>query len=366
MSSRVIERLDAEIARAEGVLEREYLKSRRAAALARHGQFAEARFALAGLRSQGQRLRNPILWAWIALVDGLIDHCETLTPAAREKFSRAHELAVESGDAGVQAEAAAWLAVADLNANDIAATVTHAAEAVRLAAADAHAAQARAALVIGDAWRFAGEDATAQRWYARVRQHAAAEGDLSMVSMLLHNMAAFRAYRISLDDAFGHGDKAEAQRVLLEAESTGNYDAGVGNAQLVAQVPLLRAQLMTVLGRHDEAIALIDGQLPRARAEGQAHREARYLADAAHAEVQLGRIDEATRRLRAIQAVLPLMSEVDDLAATHARLAGVMQALGRTEQAASHRASADEARAAHEAEQKRWRDALGGAGLGEP
>src|SRR5262249_36608358 len=162
------------------------------------------------------------------------------------------------------AEAAAWLAVADLNANDIASTATHASEAVRLAAPDAHAAHARAALVIGDAWRFAGEDAIAQRWYHRVRPSAPAGGGISRGGMRLHNMAAFRAHRISLDDAFGHGDKVEAQRVLMEAESTGNYDEGVGNAQLLAQVPLLRAQLMTVLGRHDEAIALIDGQLPRA------------------------------------------------------------------------------------------------------
>jgi tetratricopeptide (TPR) repeat protein len=365
MPSRVIERLDAEIARAEGVLEREFLKARRASALARHGQFAEARFALAGLRSQGQRLRNPVLTAWIALVDGLIDHCESLTPAARDKFRRAHELAVASGDAAMQAEAAAWLAVADLNANDRDATVAHASEAVRLAAPDAHAARARAALVIGDTWRFAGEDTLAQAWYQRVRQSAAAEGDLSMISMLLHNMAAFRAYRISLDDAFGHGDRAEAQRVLLEAESTGNYDAGVGNAQLVAQVPLLRAQLMTVLGQFEEAIALIDAQLPRARAEGQAHREARYLADAAHAEIRLGRLDEAARRLRAIQAALPLMSEADDLAGTHARLAGITQALGRAEQAEAHRASAQAHRAAHEAEQKRWCDALRDAGLAD-
>ena len=366
MPSRLIDRLDAEIARAEGVLEREFLKARRAAALARHNQFAEARFALAGLRSQGQRLRNTALAAWIALVDGLIDHCESLSTGAREKFARAHALAAEAGDAAVQAEAAAWLAVADLNANDIAATVAHASEAVRLAPADAHAARARAALVVGDTWRFAGEDAIAQAWYQRVRQSAAAEGDLSMVSMLLHNMAAFRAYRISLDDAFGNGDQAEAQRVLMEAESTGNYDAGVGNEQLVAQVPLLRAQLMTVLGQFEPAIALIDAQLPRARSEGQAHREARYLADAAHAEVRLGRLEEATRRLRAIQQALPLMSEVDDLAATHARLAGVLQALGRDEQAQAHRASAQRHLEEHEAEQALWCEALRDAGLAQP
>ena len=362
--SRLIERLDAQIAQAEGVFERECLKSRRAATLARHGQFSEARFALAGLRSQSQRLRNPVLFAWVALVDGLIEHCETLAPTAREKFRRAFDLAAATDDPGLQAECAAWLAICDLNANDVEATVAHAAEAIRVAPADAHAARARVSLVIGNAWRFAGDDVRAQPWYQRARQDAAAEGDVSLVSIMLHNMAAFRAGRISLDDAFGRADAGDAQRVLLEAESTGNYDAGVGNDKLMAEMPLMRAQLMTVLGRHDEAIALIDAQLPRARAEGQANREARFLADALFAEVRLGRLDEATRRLRLIQTVLPLMTESDDLAAAHARLAASLHALGREEQAAAHRAQAEAALAQHVQEQARWSDALKGAALG--
>ena len=362
--TRLIERLDAQIAQAEGVFERECLKSRRAATLARHGQFSEARFALAGLRSQSQRLRNPVLSAWVALVDGLIEHCESLAPSARDKFRKAYELASATDDAGLQAEAAAWLAICDLNADDIEATVRHAAHAIRVAPADAHAARARVSLVIGNAWRFAGDDARAQPWYLRARQDAAAEGDVSLVSIMLHNMAAFRAGRIGLEDAFDRADAADAQRVLLEAESTGNYDAGVGNDKLMAEMPLMRAQLMTVLGRYDEAIALIDAQLPRARAEGQAHREARFLADALHAEARLGRVGEAARRLRLIQTVLPLMTESDDLAATHARLATALQALGRTELAQAHRAQADAALARHLAEQARWIEALKAADLG--
>jgi hypothetical protein len=365
-SSRVIERLDAEIARAEGVLEREFLKARRAAALARHGQFGEARFALAGLRSQSQRLRNRVLSAWVVLVDALVEHCESLAPTAREKFVRAHEMAVAAADAMVQAESAAWLALADLNASDREATVAHASEALRVAAPDAHSARGRAALVVGDAWRFAGEDALAQRWYAAVRRHAMADGDFSLVSMLLYNMAAFRAYNIALADAFGQADATEAQRVLLEADSTGNFDAGVGNAQLAAQVPLLRAQLMTVLGDYAGAISIIDAELPRGRVEGQAHREARYLADAAYGEIKLGRTDEAAKRLRTLQASMRRLTEPDDLAATHARLEVVARALGHADQAEAHRADAQAARAAHEQEQARWREALHGAGLEKP
>jgi tetratricopeptide (TPR) repeat protein len=316
--SRLIDRLDAQIAQAEEVFERECLKSRRAAVLARHGQFAEARFALAGLRSQSQRLRNQVLSAWVAFVDGLIEHCESLSPAARAKFQRAYDLASTAGDADLHSLSAAWLAMADFNASDV--------------------------------------DATP--WYKLARQHAATEGDVSLVSVLLHNMAAFQAGRISLEGAFDRADLADAQRVLLEAESTGNYDAGVGNGQLMAEVPLLRAQLMTVLGQYDAAIALFDSQLPRARAEGQVHREARFLADAVFAEVKLGRLDEAARRLRAIAAVSALMTEHDDIAATHARLAAVTRALGRHEQADAHATQAEAALALHRAEQRRWAQAL--------
>jgi len=362
--SRLIERLDAQIAQAEEVFERECLKSRRASALARHGQFAEARFALAGLRSQSQRLRNPVLSAWVAFVDGLIEHCESLAPSARDKFRRAYELAATAGDAELHALCAAWLAIADFNANDVDATVAHTQEALRIAPADSHAARARAALVMASAWRVAGEDDRAIPWYKIARQHAATEGDVSLVSVLLHNMAAFQAGRISLEGAFDRADLADAQRVLLEAESTGNYDAGVGNGQLLAEVPLLRAQLMTVLGQYDAAIALFDSQLPRARAEGQVHREARFLADAVFAEVKLGRLDEAVKRLRAITAVLPLMTEHDDIAATHARLAVATRALGRDAQADAHATQAAAALEQHRDEQRRWASALAAVDFG--
>ena len=358
MPSRLLERLDGEIAQADDPFTRECLKARRACALARHGQFPEARFALAGLRSQAQRLRQPLLHAWVALVEGQIEHCERVGDGARERFAQARALAQEAGDAAVQAEAAAWLAVACFNDNDLPAMATHLDEALRLAAPDHHAVQARAGLVMADALRYAGDDEAALPWYAKVRHHATLEGDVTMVSMLLHNVAAFRAGRISLQDALGGADPADAQRVLMEADSTGNYDAGVGQVRLLAMVPLLRAQMMVVLGRHDEAIALLDAQLPRARQEGHEHREALYLAEAAYCEVKLGRRDEAAKRLRQIQPLVALVDEPDDQAAMHGRLAAVNRALDRADAAAQHDAAAQEALARYQAEQRRWAEAL--------
>ena len=41
----------------------------------------------------------------------------------------------------------------------------------------------------------------------------------------------------------------QARKALLEAESTANYDWGMGVASLSAMVPVIRAQLLVVLGR---------------------------------------------------------------------------------------------------------------------
>jgi hypothetical protein len=90
VSSRLIERLDGAITTAAEPLQREYLKAERAGALARLGLLADARFALSGLRTQNQRHRDTLLAAWIQLVDGQIDHFDSIAPHAAGKFQRAH------------------------------------------------------------------------------------------------------------------------------------------------------------------------------------------------------------------------------------------------------------------------------------
>eukprot|EP01035_Chromulina_nebulosa_P007574 gene7574-10229_t len=71
-------RLDLAIARCQVPLERECLKAERAGAMARHGRLADARFELAGVRSQSLRHRHPRLNAWVCMADGLIDHFESV------------------------------------------------------------------------------------------------------------------------------------------------------------------------------------------------------------------------------------------------------------------------------------------------
>lgn len=358
MLPRLVVRLDAAIAQAEMPLERECLKAERAGVLARLGLMQEARFALNGLRSQSQRHRSPRLKAWVWMVDGMVSYFEAIGPQAGQKFLRAHAIAAAADDAPMQALAAAWLAVCAFNASHLADLTLYAGTALRLAAADDHPTRARVGLVLADAYCFAGDDERSRQWYKTARLHAGADGDSTMMSFLLHNIAAMRAGRISLEDAFGRAKADEARHALMEIESTANYDGGAGAAALSAMVPMVRAWLMVVLGRFEEAIALFDTQLARVNAQGSAHRDARFVADRAWCHLGCGRPEQALADARMAERSIAAQFDPDDRAAAHARLARVLAACGEAADAARHQALAQQALLAHEAAQRDMKAAL--------
>jgi tetratricopeptide (TPR) repeat protein len=358
MNSRLIERLDRQIDEADDPCLRECLKAERAGVLARHGRIADARFALAGVRSQSHRLRNPALSAWVSLVEGLVEHFESVSPKAREKFLRARALAVSAGDRSLQALSAAWAANSAFNQSDYAALGELLREALALAGENDHVTRSRVSLVLMVAYEAAGDAEAAQRWFTEARMHANREGDVSMIGLLLHNLASARSGRIGLDHAFGRGDEAQARKVLLEIESGGNFDSGVGNQSLAAIVPIIRAQLFSAMDRHQDAISMFDAYLKKAIAEGMTPLEARIRADRAWCLWKVGRTTEALREARLVDGSAAALVDADDRAFAHARLAEIFSGLGRAEDATRHRALAEQALAEHQARQQELRALL--------
>jgi len=354
VATRLIERLDAAIGAAAEPLQREYLKAERAGAIARLGLLSDARFTLAGLRAQNSRHKDTLLSAWISLVEGQIEHFDTVAPKAVNKFQSALELAETAGNAPMQALASAWLATCAFNADDVPAIARHVAAALKLAAPDDHAARARVGLVLADTYRCGGDDVKSQTWYLRARAHASADGDSSTISAMLHNISAMRASQIALADAFGRADLDLARKALLEAESTANYDWGTGVASLSTMVPVTRAQLLVTLSRFEEAVCLFDEHIDRARREGMARRGARLLADRAWCHVRLGRVAQALADTRAAEAGVKGQRDADDRAAAYARLARIHRHGGRDKTADALQAKADTALAEHEAAQASW------------
>lgn len=350
--SRLLTRLDADIAAARLPTHAACLRLERAALLARLGRSAQARAEIEPVRGAFAAAPDATVSAWLQLADGLLDHFTDQAPGAFGKVQRAQALAAAAGQRPLQALATAWLAHLAYGRCDDEATVRCAAEALALAGPQDHAALARASLVVAYAWHLAGRAERARPWYGRAREHALAEGDDATLSALMHTQAALRGVAVRLADVFGPdavGAPPDARQAVLGAESSVAFDASIGARSLESLPALLRAQLFTVEGRHREGLALFEAYFEPAMAQGEQRMRAVYLADMAWCQAALGRAALAQRRFDEALGALDAVTDGDDRALALGRLAQVAQALGDARAPALH-AQARQALQAHRAQ----------------
>lgn len=360
--SRLMTRLDGAIAASANPVEAACHRAERAALLARHGRFDDARETLDRLHRQFDLAPNAMVSAWMSLAEGLMEHFSHLgSVAAHDRLQRAYALGAAGNDAALQALCAAWLAHMDYVQHDLDAMTLHVAQALQLAAPDHHAARARACLVAAQAYHFAQRLDLAQPWYAKAHAHATLEGDKQTVCALMHNKAWLGAHHARMADIFGHDASEAAQHIALSADSIQNYDRMVGTAALGALVPMLRAQVLTVQGRYPQALELYRAHLADARAQGLARMMSGFHADMAWCHWHAGGAQQARADAQEALRHLSPQDDADDRALAHGRLAQVFRALG-DEAAADHHAGAAQADwAAHVAVQARVVAALDAA-----
>ena len=348
MASRLLTQLASRIAAAGDPVEAACLRAQRGIYLARQGKHEQAQAIVEAVRGEFGVRPNAEVTAWISLVEALIHFYSQPGPKALDRLKRAHALSRAMNHPVLVPLCAAWLAHLEFNANRMEAMLQYAVEALHLAQPQHHAALARVSLVIADAFHFAGRFDLAKPWYAAVREHALADGDDAMISAMLHNVAAFRASKTRLTDSYGEADMQEAARAMLEAESTGNFDIGIGTASLSWFVPLLRAQLLTVEGRYEEAIDLFSRNMASAESQGVARLLVSFLADSAWCKFKLSRPEDALKDARAcIDVAANEDCDPDDLAASLARIAPILEAHGMSDEAALLRARSRESLEAH-------------------
>ena len=347
MASRLLAQLASRIAASRDPVEAACLRAQRGIYLARQGKQAEAQAIVDAIRGEFGARPHAEATAWISLVEALIHFYSQPGPKALDRLRRAHALSRAMNHEVLVPLCAAWLAHIEFNANRMEPMLQYAVEALRLAQPEHHAALARVSLVLADAFHFAGRFDLAKPWYAAVREHALAEGDDAMISAMLHNVAAFRASKTRLADSIGAADMEETTRAMLEAESTSNFDVGIGTASLSWFVPLLRAQLFTVEGRYEEAIELFSHNLASAESQGVARLLVSFLADSAWCKFKVGQADAAMEDARACIAVSDEDCDPDDLAASMARIAAIMEANGLFNEAAILRSRSEEGLRAH-------------------
>ena len=206
MASRLLARLDAQIAAAATPQQAACARAQQAIYRARQGRYDLAEAGVRAIRAEFDSRPDAEVTAWVSLCEALIRFYRHPGPEALDRLRRAHALARATSHPVLQPLCAAWLAHMEFNANRMPQMVEYAGEALRLAQPDHHAAWARLCLVIADAFHFAGRFDLARDWYAAVREHALAEGDDAMISAMLHNVATFRANRVRIADTFNESD----------------------------------------------------------------------------------------------------------------------------------------------------------------
>jgi tetratricopeptide (TPR) repeat protein len=141
----------------------------------------------------------------------------------------------------------------------------------------------------------------------------------------------------------GPGEAQATRQAMLGAESSQNFDALVGTAALDALAPVMRAQLLSLQGRHADALPLYELHLDHALTQGAAHMANWLRADLAWCRIQLKQTDAAREDAQAAEAANRADCDLDDRAATHSRLAQVYAALGQVDAAKKHSQQAEAA-----------------------
>jgi hypothetical protein len=356
--SRLLGALEAAIKAAANPIEAQCLRAERAVLLARQGHLERAQGVIDELQSQlAWQPNNTMLRAWLALAEGLHSYYSVIGLAGRESVELAYALAKDGTGASGQrlrATTAAWLANMAFAYDDFARMAALVREALDAAAPGHRGALARATLVAGFAYHYAGRDDAAQLWYEASRRHAIAEGDEAHLSALMHNQAWMRASQVRLAILFdAPGDDQALAHALMSAESIGHYDAGIGTASLGSLVPMLRAQVLTAQRRWSDAGALFDTHFDAAMTEGLKRIAPCLLADRAWCDWYDGRPERARAHVGAAEQALADPIDIDDRAMALARLAQVHEALGAAGVAAQHREESKRLIAAHREQQQR-------------
>jgi tetratricopeptide (TPR) repeat protein len=236
----------------------------------------------------------------------------------------------------MHALSAAWLAQMDFTRLDIEALAQHAGEALRLADPDQHAARSRASLVVAQALHLAGRMDLALHWYTRTRDHANAEGDDAAVSAMMHNMAWIRMANMRQVRLASDGSIEAGIHARLGAESLACFDRMIGVSSLDSLKPILCAQILSLEDQCGQALSLYEQSNAGGHLSGMLRLQSDLLSDQALCRIRLGQIQAARNDAIAAESSLLPVTQIDDRAATHSRLALVWAALGDHDAARRH------------------------------
>lgn len=335
-------RLRAEIRSAKSGVDADCKRAELACYWARLGKKRRAKLILQALLDKNRSELAPARSAWIHLLDGLIDFSMVADCPSRHKVTRADSIARLGGFVDMHALTSAWLAHYAYLSADAVAMSSHLLVSLQLASASNHSAWCRSSLVVAQALHATGHSKAAKAWYEKARRHAVADGDQASLSALMHSRAWLDFNEARSANFFEVVTRPELEKNVFAASSALNYDTLVQAAAAPTSLGLLRAQLLTELNRHDEALEIFAAHFESGDAKAFDRLSPQFLADRAWCDFHVGNVSEASRHASRAVELLPTGGFADDLAFCHRRLSRVFACLGDAARVERHRLLAQE------------------------
>lgn len=339
MSTRLLERIEHELAAARDPVERVRLQQDRAVALTRLGRVEDSQAALERARAEAPAA----LPDWLALRHDYVAAIQTYfarrfgdaLAQMRDVLARALKL----GHAPLIGECESALAIFLQREGDVRGAARHA-RAV-LANADATAeSRYRAALALASLLQDASEHDEAARLYAEARAAVERTDDDIALASLLHRTASLRAAHVRQAAARGELDEAALRHAIGGLQKSIEFAQTLGEAPGRVLDELMLAEMFVLQKRYDDALALYEANLARAERDGRLVEVTVALSDRAMCLLKTGRAEEALAAARAAQARLDDATPAEIRAIVHGNLASMLQELARADEAREHAALA--------------------------
>jgi tetratricopeptide (TPR) repeat protein len=362
MSTRLLERIEHELATAGNPVERVRLLQDRAVALTRLGRIDESQAVLDRARGEA----TAALPEWLTLRHDYVAAIQTYfarrfgdaLAQMRDVLARALAL----GHASLIGECESALAIFLQREGDVRRAARHARAVLANASATAES-RYRAALALASMLQDAGAHDEAARLYAEARAAVDRMDDDIAQASLLHRNAALRAAHVRQAAARGELDDAALRGAIDELRKSIEFAQTLGEAPGRVLDALMLAEMFVLQKRFEEALVLYEANLAQAERDGRLVEVTVALADRALCLLKTGRTDEALAAARAAQARLDDATPAEIRAIVHGNLASMLEALGDAAQAREHAALARIAWEATAHEQREARRLLADAAM---
>ncbi len=354
MSTRLLERIDRELAAAGDVATRVRLQQDRAVALARLGRGQPARCALSAARREPYEALPEWLARRFDYVEAIRTYFARRFGEAAAQMREALARARETGHAAFVGECESALAIFLQREGDVRGAARCARAVLGNGEATAES-RYRAALALASLLQEANQYEEAESLYGQARAAVEQMGDDIALASLLQRIASLQAAHVRQAAARGALDETALRRAIGGLQASIEFAARLGDAPGRVLDRLMLAEMLVLQERFEEALALYDAHIDQAERDGPLVEVTVALADRALCLLQTGQADAALAAARAAQARLDEATPAEIRAIVHGNLASVLESLGHAQQAREHAALARIAwaTAAHEQRETR-------------